>query len=160
MDPDGATLPRLDSTTPGRRRSRWVPAAVLAAGAAFGVARVLARTVRRVEVVGGSMAPTLRAGDRLVVLSRPFGSPVLPPVGAVVAVVDPTDPTRVLVKRVLSVDRDARTVEVVGDDPAASTDSRAFGPVPLASVVGRAVYRYAPEGRTGPVPWSREYDRS
>ena len=57
---------------------------------------------------------------------------------------------------------DLRTyeVEVVGDDPGASTDSRTFGPVPVASVLGRAVYRYAPAGRSGPGPWSTEYHRS
>jgi hypothetical protein len=50
-------------------------------------------------------------------------------------------------------------LEVVGDDPAASTDSREFGPVPLDSVVGRIVYRYGPSGRTGPGPWPRDYDQ-
>jgi nickel-type superoxide dismutase maturation protease len=124
------------------------------------IATVVVRSIRRVEVVGGSMAPALRAGDRLVVLSRPFGPPAWPAVGAVVAVVDPRDPDRILVKRVASVDRTAGTVEVVGDDPGASTDSRTFGPVPLASVLGRAVYRYAPAGRSGPGPWSTEYHRS
>ena len=118
------------------------------------------RSVRRVVVVGSSMAPTLRDGDRLVVLARPFGPPAVPAVGAVVAAVDPRDPGRTLVKRVSAVDRAAGTVELSGDDPGASTDSRAFGPVPLTSVVGRAVYRYAPPGRTGPGPWPKGYDPS
>ena len=67
--------------------------------------------------------------------------------------------TSTLVKRVARVDRAAGTLEVVGDDPAASTDSREFGPVPLDSVVGRIVYRYGPAGRTGPGPWPRDYDQ-
>ncbi len=121
---------------------------------------IVRRSVRRVVVVGSSMAPTLLDGDRLVVLARPVGPPVVPAVGAVVAAVDPRDPDRVLVKRVSVVDRSAGTVELRGDDPGASTDSRDFGPVPLASLVGRAVYRYGPPGRTGPGPWPTGYDPS
>ncbi len=121
---------------------------------------VASRVFRRVEVAGGSMEPTFRAGDRLVVLARPVGGPAWPAVGDVVAVADPRDPSRVLVKRVAAVDRAAGALDVRGDDPGASTDSRHFGPVPLASVVGRAVYRYAPPGRTGPAPWPTEYHRT
>ena len=106
------------------------------------------------------MEPTLLDGDRLVVLSRPWGDRVRPVVGDVVAVTDPRDPGRVLVKRVASVDRAARTLEVLGDAPDASTDSRDFGPVPLASVVGRVVHRYGPPGRSGPVGRSTEYHRA
>ena len=73
--------------------------------------------------------------------------------GEVVAVRDPHDPARVLVKRVGSVDRHKRTVEVLGDDASASTDSRTFGPVPRSLVLGKAVYRYAPAGRAGSGPW-------
>ena len=34
-------------------------------------------------------------------------------------------------------------------DPAESTDSRQFGPIPGSAVVGRPVFRYAPIGRFG-----------
>jgi type IV secretory pathway protease TraF len=54
-----------------------------------------------------------------------------------------------LLKRVSAVDGDA--VTVLGDDPASSTDSRTFGPVPRSSVLGRVVYRYAPGARAGRV---------
>jgi len=76
----------------------------------------------------------------------------------VVALRDPRDGDRVVVKRVASIDRAAGTLEVLGDAPGASTDSREFGPVPLASVVGRAVHRYGPPGRSGPVPRPTGYD--
>ena len=126
----------------------------------LGAGLVLGRTLRRVVVEGGSMAPTLLDGDRLVVLARPWGPPRVPLVGDIVAAPDPRRPDRVLVKRVGRVDRAAGTVELLGDAPGASTDSRVFGPVPVASVVGRVVHRYGPPGRTGPLGRSTEYHRA
>jgi inner membrane protease subunit 1 len=40
-------------------------------------------------------------------------------------------------------------LDVRGDNPDASTDSRHFGPVPFTALRGRVVYRYAPPGRAG-----------
>jgi nickel-type superoxide dismutase maturation protease len=118
------------------------------------------RSFCRVEVVGSSMSPALLPGDRLVVVSPPFGPPPWPRPGAVIAVRDPRRPDRVLIKRVAAVDHQAGTVEVEGDDRQASTDSRTFGPVPRSSIVGLAVYRYAPSHRSGPLPWPGEYHRT
>ncbi len=164
MGPDVATLPSPGPGTP-RRRQGWTGRRVALRTALLGLVLggaglAASRVLRRVEVAGGSMAPTFLPGDRLLVLARPLGNPAWPSVGDVVAVADPRDPDRTLVKRVAAVDRAAGTLELRGDDPGASTDSRQFGPVPVASVVGRAVYRYAPTGRTGPGPWPRGYDRS
>jgi nickel-type superoxide dismutase maturation protease len=121
-------------------------------------ALVLARCVRRVEVTGDSMAPALLEGDRLLVVAPPW--PGAPAPGDVVAVPDPRSPGRLLVKRVAGVDWSRGTVEVRGDAPDRSTDSRTFGPVPLASVAGRAVYRYGPPGRSGPLGRPTEYHRT
>lgn len=89
------------------------------------------------------MEPVLRAGDWIVVrsLSRP------PRVGEIVLVRDPRDPENVMVKRVAGVADGACTV--VGDRPERSTDSRTFGPVPLANVLARAFFRYGPIRRIG-----------
>jgi nickel-type superoxide dismutase maturation protease len=100
------------------------------------------RPVARVEVTGQSMGPALLPGDRLLVLrGRRFRR------GDVVAVTDPRQPDRTMVKRVA--DRRGTAVTVLGDNPAASTDSRTFGPVPSSTVRGRAVYRYFPADRRG-----------
>ncbi|MDA8062874.1 MAG: nickel-type superoxide dismutase maturation protease [Actinomycetota bacterium] len=99
----------------------------------------------RVEVTGDSMAPTLLPGDRLL-LVRPRSVGV----GDLVALTDPRQPGRLLVKRVGAID--ASRVTVVGDNQEQSTDSRHFGPVPLAGLVGRACYRYHPRERAGPLP--------
>lgn len=112
------------------------------------------------------MEPTLRSGDRLLVLSRRR-----PAVGDIVALEDPRrlpprpdrpvgepevgqgpdgkrlDEKRLIVKRVVSVDGDE--VVVWGDNRASSSDSRVFGPVDRRDILGRAVYRYFPPDRAG-----------
>jgi len=89
------------------------------------------------------MEPALRAGDWIVVreLSRP------PRIGEIVLVRDPRDPKNLMLKRVADVADGSCTV--LGDRPDESTDSRTFGPVPLANVLGRALFRYGPIGRIG-----------
>jgi nickel-type superoxide dismutase maturation protease len=92
------------------------------------------------------MEPTLLPGDRLLLVPS-----VALRRGQIVAVTDPRNPSRLLVKRVAGLDRRTRLVSLEGDNPSASSDSRLFGPVARRAVVGRAVYRYAPAERAGPV---------
>ncbi len=88
------------------------------------------------------MWPTLLAGDRLLVVRG-----LRPRPGRLIVVADPRQPTRLLVKRVAATT--AGGVTVLGDNPAASTDSRSFGPV--QRVRGRPLYRYHPSERAGPM---------
>ena len=69
--------------------------------------------------------------------------------GELVVATDPREPERFLVKRVRSVAPDGVTIQGDHADPAESTDSRQFGPIPGSAVVGRPVLRYAPIGRIG-----------
>jgi len=115
-------------------------AAAVTAVAAF----VVASRCRRIAVQGTSMLPALEPGDRLLLVPAWWLQR-----GEVVAVRDPRKDDRLLVKRVSAIDRRASSVVVVGDNPGASTDSRAFGPIPRQSVAGRAIYRYAPMARAG-----------
>ncbi len=147
------TLPRFGSRRTGRTTLVALAAATLATLWAAG------RGLVRVEVSGTSMLPSLHPGDRLIVVRVPGVDQPWPPLGSVVAVRDPREPARVLVKRVAGLDRRANTIEVLGDAAGASTDSRTFGPLPRSALVGRAVYRYAPRGRSGRVPWPAEYHR-
>lgn len=98
-----------------------------------------------VAVAGQSMEPTFRDGDWLLVrrLRRP------PRAGEVVVATDPREPERLLVKRVRSVAPDGVTVQGDHADPAESTDSRQFGPIPRSAVLGKAILRYAPLSRIG-----------
>ena len=115
------------------RAAALAAAALLAAGAAH----------TRLAVAGTSMAPTLRPGDRLLVRRWPRRVVT----GAMIVVADPREPRRLVVKRVGEVR--AGAVTLLGDNPAASTDSRSWGAVPVAAVRGRVVYRYAPTGSVG-----------
>jgi signal peptidase I len=111
--------------------------------------------VRRVEVQGGSMLPALLPGDHLLVVrALPLRR------GDVVAARDPRDTRRALVKRVAALPGEAVTCGgevlqagdgwvLLGDRLDESSDSRSFGPVPRRLLLGRCVYRYAPEERRG-----------
>ncbi len=114
-----------------------------AAAAVAGALALAWRRVVRIEVQGPSMAPTLCEGDRMVALAGLRGRP-----GDIVAIGDPRAPSRLLVKRVACVEAD-RHLHLRGDDPSTSTDSRSFGAVSPALLVGRVVWRYWPPDRRG-----------
>lgn len=96
------------------------------------------------------MVPSLLPGDRLRVDPSAYRHR-LPEVGDVVVLPDPEGRVRWLVKRVARVDPERRRVEVRGDAAELARDSRRFGPVPVAALVGRAYAIYYPERRRGPL---------
>lgn len=85
------------------------------------------------------MRPALCPGDLLVLHAPPRG---LPSLGQLVEVRDPRD-GRVLVKRVSSVRREG--FRVLGDNRAASRDSRDFGELTPAQWTGVAWLLIRPE---------------
>lgn len=93
-----------------------------------------------VKVRGQSMLPTLRPGDLLAV-SRPR-RPL--PVGSVVVVRLPGGAEAV--KRLASILPDG-SIEVTGDNPPRSTDSRTLGAVSIDDVIGIAQFVYWPPTR-------------
>ncbi len=141
---------KRDPASPSRRRA-------IALLAAAGLATV---AVRRslVRVHGLSMRPTLREGDLVVTVP-------LPPVpddaradglavrlrqrlvrpGALVVLSEPGDRTHRIIKRTTVVGPDG--VEVMGDDPGWSIDSRTFGIVPHRDVRRIALGRLPLPGR-------------
>lgn len=120
----------------------------MAAGTAAGLGLAAALRAGVVRVAGPSMEPTLKAGDLVVTWPARVGRRSLRP-GDVVVVVDPAG--RTVIKRVSAgpggwadvMDGPVRVppghVAVAGDAPGASTDSRHYGPVPVAAVRARAV---------------------
>ena len=99
-----------------------------------------------VEVQGNSMAPTLLPGEWLLVERLTYRRRS-PRVGEIVLAADPRVPTRELIKRVSSVDAEAGMLDLHGDDPQASTDSRAFGAVGISGIRWRVIARYWPATR-------------
>ena len=114
----------------------------------------------RMAVVGRSMEPTLRDGDRILVLPAWTGLRRRLRVGDLVVLRDPSGP-RLVVKRLAALPGGQAVVDgqpplqagdgviVLGDNAPASTDSKTYGAVDLRSVRGRAWYRYAPPDRAG-----------
>lgn len=121
----------------------WAAFVVLGAGALLAVAALGRLT--RYAVSGPSMAPALRDGD-WVVVDRAAYRRRRPRPGEVVIVTDPRDRARELIKRLTRVGDDGRWW-VEGDNPAASTDSRSFGPVEESAIAGRVLARYWPTPR-------------
>jgi nickel-type superoxide dismutase maturation protease len=128
------------------RRRPLVALLGVATGVAAGVAA--SRWLDVVEVQGGSMAPALLPGDRLVVESRSYKTRAPRP-GEVVLAADPRQGDRELIKRVASLDEAGAAADLRGDAPDESTDSREFGAVPLSAIRWRAAFRYWPPDRAG-----------
>jgi nickel-type superoxide dismutase maturation protease len=108
-----------------------------------GVRRLFRLPVRRFVVQDQSMQPTLWPGDRLVVARW-----LAPRAGDIVAIRDPADGGRFLVKRIVQLHPNGDLV-VQGDNADLSRDSRAFGSVPRRLLEGRVIYRYLPGERRG-----------
>ncbi len=92
------------------------------------------------EIAGNSMLPTLSPGD-FVIVDRAAYRARAPQPGELVLAQDPRDARRTLVKRVVRRDPAGR-LWLSGDNPAESTDSRAFGAIPAALIVGQVAWRY------------------
>ena len=94
----------------------------------------------RYQVEGESMTPALSPAERVLVNKAAywFGPPKA---GDVVVVRDPRQPARLLIKRIEGPAED-ESYRVLGDNPDASTDSRAFGPVRREQIVGKVWLRY------------------
>ena len=140
---------------------RWgCTLAIAALGAAFGLA-VRAQAFYPVHVTSDSMAPTIRAGDWMAVIDVPDAERATLQRGDLVIYRYPAGTEGRAVKRVVALAGDAVEVAgaqrpvgpcsdagpcqtvppghvfIVGDNTAASLDSRTLGPLAAADVVGR-----------------------
>jgi nickel-type superoxide dismutase maturation protease len=97
--------------------------------------RFLSRPVTTVVVSGESMLPTYAAGDWLVATKAGRVEP-----GQVVVIERESRPGILLIKRVIRTEAEGWWVE--GDNASASDDSRTFGAVSAAEIVGRIRFRY------------------
>jgi nickel-type superoxide dismutase maturation protease len=101
----------------------------------------LLRLRKRVAVTGRSMIPNFQPGDEILVDLRAYRQEP-PQAGDIVLAFRPDRTDVTMIKRVASVAHDGRLI-LLGDNPAASTDSRSFGPVPPANILGKATSKFA-----------------
>jgi nickel-type superoxide dismutase maturation protease len=125
------------------RGQRWPLFLTLGLATVAGALLVWRQWLDVVVVEGRSMAPTLLPGDRLLVESLTYRNRP-PRVGEVVLAPDPRVAERELIKRVHAAGDE---LELRGDRPSQSTDSRTFGMVSSSNVRWRAVLRYWPPDR-------------
>lgn len=88
-------------------------------------------------VEGDSMAPTIVNGDSVLVNPH---SPI--ETGDIVAADHPFKKSVKLIKRVESIDRLTGRIELHGDNPDSSTDSRSFGAISKRDIAGKVVCRF------------------
>lgn len=112
----------------------------LFAAALVGFLALAARRFSRFAVSGSSMSPAHNHGDWLLVDQHAFRRR-LPRRGEVVILRDPREPRRHIIKRVSAVTLHGQ-LDVRGDNPAESTDSRAFGPVSPSLLIGKVRWRF------------------
>ena len=117
-----------------------------------------ARRIWRAVVVESSMTPALLPGDSLLVLpAGPNGLPWLRRAPRVGSIVIAEREGRLDVKRVArspesaldSAPHQSDALWLIGDNAAASSDSRHSGPVPLSALRGLVIFRTGPAGRRG-----------
>jgi len=84
-------------------------------------------------VEGNSMLPTLKSGDAVLVDEKATVK-----IGDLVLAEHPYRSSVKIVKRVAEIEAESGYV-LSGDNPAESTDSRAFGAVSIESIIGRVV---------------------
>ena len=84
-------------------------------------------------VDGESMSPVLKSGDKVLVDSR---SPIA--VGDIVLAIHPYKQTTRMIKRVGEITTTGEYF-LIGDNPDESTDSRTFGKLRAADILGRVV---------------------
>jgi nickel-type superoxide dismutase maturation protease len=105
-----------------------------------------------VEVVGDSMLPALRSGDRLVVLLG-----VRTREGDIVVARHPRHPRELIVKRAFRRDGADWWLESDNQEAPGRRDSWDFGAVPERLITGRVIGRYWPVSRVSVAALSRRH---
>ncbi len=87
------------------------------------------------EIEGDSMHPTFKTGDRVLIDDRSMLH-----IGDIVVAHHPFKASVKIVKRIESLEKDG-SLNLIGDNPNESSDSRGFGSVKRDDVIGKVVFR-------------------
>ena len=132
-------------TSDTRSVRRAIFGVVIVAIAARALRAIGVPPVSRYVVDGPSMEPAFQSGDRVLVDRLAYRTRD-PRAGEVVVLRDPERDGHVLLKRVANAPDEAdpgpSRIYVLGDNAAASRDSRSFGTVDRARIIGRAWLKY------------------
>ncbi len=99
----------------------------------------LLRQRKRYRVKGNSMCPTLQAGETVLVNIKAYKHQT-PQADDIVMALHPNLPEQKIFKRVQFINEYGR-IYLIGDNKAASDDSRHFGPVPPENILGQVTSR-------------------
>ncbi|NEO87280.1 MAG: nickel-type superoxide dismutase maturation protease [Spirulina sp. SIO3F2] len=100
----------------------------------------LLRRRQRRQIEGDSMLPLLQAGEEVLVDFHAYRR-TAPQVGEIVVAEHPQKPNFEIIKRINMVLPD-KTYVLYGENLAASSDSRQFGPVARSQILGRITCRF------------------
>ncbi len=99
----------------------------------FEIALLLFNYRTRYRVEGDSMTPSLMPGDQVLI----DGNAEIA-AGDIVVARHPFKKNLEMIKRVSEIDADEKYF-LISDNPAGSSDSRSFGPVPRGGIIGKVV---------------------
>lgn len=95
---------------------------------------------KRVRVTGNSMLPLFKPEEELLVDLQAYVNRS-PQIGDIVLTTHPDQPDLKIIKRVSAILQNGQ-IEMSGDNPAASTDSREWGPFEPHQILGKATARF------------------
>lgn len=101
----------------------------------------LLRRRRRFRVTGTSMVPLLQPDEEVLVDLNAYRH-TSPRLGDIVVAEHPHRPGFRLIKRIVSIDDDHGHYFLEGDNRSESTDSRTFGAVSTAHIIGQVTSRF------------------
>ena len=100
----------------------------------------LLRQRKRLKVTGKSMLPLLQPGEEILINPYSYYK-TLPKINDVIVTTHPLYSELTIIKRVTAIDNDGNCF-LIGDNLAASTDSRHWGVVNYKNLIGRVTSRF------------------
>lgn len=103
---------------------------------------LILRKRKRLKIVGESMLPLLKPGDEILIDPHAYRKS-LPQIDDIIVTIHPLQRNLTIVKRISAIDiNNCKRFFLVGDNPEASTDSRHWGTIKLADILGKVTNQF------------------